>query len=101
MREGLGRMVAAKARLLLEHYLGLLADAHARAGQVGDALAMANRQGAKAYELRVATCFGRWLCRNGRAAEARALLAPIYTSFTEGFDTHDLIEAKALLEALG
>ena len=147
VREGLGRMVAAKARLLLEHYLGLLADAHARAGQVGDALAalteaegampgedvwradtlrrrgellalrgadpaeieatfgdalaMANRQGAKAYELRVATCFGRWLCRNGRAAEARALLAPLYAWFTEGFDTRDLVEAKALLEELG
>ena len=65
------------------------------------ALAMANRQGAKAYELRVATCFGRWLCRNGRAAEARALLAPLYAWFTEGFDTRDLVEAKALLEELG
>jgi predicted ATPase len=41
-----------------------------------------------------------WQC-HGKRAEARALLAPIYGWFTEGFDTADLQEAKVLLEALG
>ena len=55
----------------------------------------------KAYELRVATRLARWLRDHGRAAEGRGLLAPLYAWFTEGFDTVDLIEAKALLEELG
>ena len=42
----------------------------------------------------------RWLRHQGRTAEARELLAPICASFTEGFDTGDLVEAKALLEEL-
>ena len=65
-----------------------------------DALSVARGQGAKAYELRAATRFGRWLRDHGRAAEARELLAPLYASFTEGFDTRDLVEAKALLAEL-
>ena len=65
------------------------------------ALATAARQGALAYELRAGTSFARWLRGQGRSAEARALLAPIYTHFTEGFDTLDLIEAKTLLAELG
>ena len=66
-----------------------------------DALAVARRQGARAYELRAAVAYARFLRARGRAAEGRELLAPIYAAFTEGFDTCDLVEAKALLEELG
>src|SRR5436309_2905621 len=65
-----------------------------------EALTVARRQGAKAYELRAGTRYALFLRAHGRIAEARELLAPIYASFTEGFDTRDLIEAKALLEEL-
>ena len=65
-----------------------------------ESLDVARRQGAKGLELRTATSYAGWLGRHGRAAEGRALLAPIYATFTEGFDTRDLIEAKALLKEL-
>jgi predicted ATPase len=45
--------------------------------------------------------FARLRCDQGRRAEAREMLAPVYGWFTEGFDTPDLKEAKALLDALG
>jgi predicted ATPase len=61
---------------------------------------VARRQQAKAWELRAAMSLSRLWQRQGKGAEARALLAPIYSWFTEGFDTVDLQEAKALLEAL-
>jgi predicted ATPase len=64
------------------------------------ALAVARRQQAKALELRAAVSLSRLWQQQGKQAEARALLAPIYGWFTEGFDTADLQEAKALLEAL-
>jgi class 3 adenylate cyclase/predicted ATPase len=60
----------------------------------------ARRQQAKSWELRTATSYARLMCDEGRAGEARALLAPIYGWFTEGFDTADLKEAKALLDQL-
>jgi predicted ATPase len=64
------------------------------------ALAIARRQQAKSWELRAAMSLSRlWQCQ-GKRAEAYALLAPIYGWFTEGFDTTDLQEAKALLEEL-
>jgi predicted ATPase len=64
------------------------------------ALAIAKRQGARAFELRAATGLARlWLDR-GKRAEARDLLTPIYAWFTEGFDTPVLQEAKALLDEL-
>ena len=65
------------------------------------ALAVAHRQQAKALELRAAMSLSRLWQQQGKQAEARALLAPIYGWFTEGFDTVDLQEAKALLEELG
>ena len=65
------------------------------------ALALARRQQAKSWELRAAMSLCRLWQRQGKRAEARALLAPIYGWFTEGFDTADLQEAKALLEELG
>jgi predicted ATPase len=64
------------------------------------ALAVARRQQAKSLELRAALSLSRLWQRQGKRDEARELLAPIYGWFTEGFDTADLQEAKALLEAL-
>jgi predicted ATPase len=64
------------------------------------ALAIARRQQAKAWELRAAMSLARLWQQQGKRAEARELLAPIYGWFTEGFDTADLQEAKALLEEL-
>jgi predicted ATPase len=64
------------------------------------ALSIAEEQEAKLWELRAASSLAR-LCRDqGRRAEARDLLAPVYGWFTEGFDTADLKEAKALLGEL-
>ena len=64
------------------------------------ALAEARRQGSWFYELRAATSLARLWGDQGRGAVARRLLAPIYGWFTEGFDTPDLKEAKALLDEL-
>jgi predicted ATPase len=64
------------------------------------ALAVARRQQAKALELRVALSLSRLWQQQGQRAAAHALLAPVYGWFSEGFDTPDLQEAKALLEAL-
>jgi predicted ATPase len=64
------------------------------------AIAVARGQGARSFELRAATSLARLLARQGRRAEARDLLAPIYGWFTEGFDTSDLKDAKALLDQL-
>src|SRR6516162_1377426 len=65
-----------------------------------DAIALARGMSAKAWELRAATSLARLWREHGRRAEARDLLAPIYGWFTEGFDTQDLKEAKALLDEL-
>src|SRR5262249_19242111 len=62
------------------------------------ALDVARRQEAKSLELRAAMSLARLWQQRGRRAEARELLAPVYGWFTEGFDTADLQEAKALLE---
>jgi predicted ATPase len=64
------------------------------------ALAITRRQQAKSWELRAATSLARLYQRQGKRTEAHALLAPVYGWFTEGFDTADLQEAKALLDAL-
>jgi len=65
------------------------------------ALDVARRQEAKSLELRAAMSLARLWHQQGRHTEARDLLEPIYGWFTEGFDTADLQEARALLEALG
>jgi predicted ATPase len=65
------------------------------------ALTIARRQQAKSWELRAATSLAHLWQRQGKGAEAHALLAPVYGWFTEGFDTADLQEAKALLADLG
>jgi predicted ATPase len=64
------------------------------------ALSIAEEQGAKLWELRAAASLARLRRDQGRDAEAYRLLAPVYDWFTEGFDTLDLKEAKALLDAL-
>ena len=65
------------------------------------ALSIAQEQEAKFWELRAAASLARRRRDQGRHAEARHLLAPVYGWFTEGFDTPDLKEAKALLNELG
>ena len=64
------------------------------------AIDLAKSHGAKSYELRAATSLARLWGERGKRADAYALLAPIYGRFTEGFDTPDLKEAKALLDVL-
>ena len=65
-----------------------------------EALRVAKGQQAKAYELRAAMSLARLWRDQGKVQQARELLAPVYGWFTEGFDTRDLKEAKALLEEL-
>ena len=64
------------------------------------AIRIAQAQQAKSLELRAATSLARLWGEQGLRGEARDLLAPIYGWFTEGFDTADLKEAKALLDQL-
>jgi predicted ATPase len=75
-------------------------DAAAAEASYREALAIAKRQSAKILELRAATSLARLWCDQGKYAEARNLLSPIYGWFTEGFDTPVLKEAKALLDEL-
>ena len=70
-------------------------------GSLQHALAIARQQQAKSWELRAALSLVRLWQHQGQRAKAYALLAPIYGWFTEGFDTVDLQEAKALLKELG
>jgi predicted ATPase len=130
------------------YYLALLADAHARAGQIGEAwaaveaglalapagrgfffeselhrtagqllllqgrrdeaqsrmheaLELARSQGSPSLELRAALTLARHLRSEGANDAARGLVAGVYATFTEGFDTHDLVAARELLEQLG
>ena len=64
------------------------------------ALAVARQQQAKSYELRAAMSMARLWRDQGKPQKARELLTPLYGWFTEGFDTLDLKEAKALLAEL-
>ena len=86
-----------KGDLLLAHHTP--DHAHAEAA-FREALEVARRQSAKSHELRAATSLARLWQRQGRTDETRALLQPVYDWFTEGFDTLDLKDAKALLEEL-
>ena len=63
-------------------------------------LAVAHAQGTRGFELRAAISLARLLSKQERRDEARDLLAPLYGWYTEGFDTPDLKEAKALLDTL-
>jgi predicted ATPase len=86
-----------QGELLLQQ---LVPDAPQAAACFQQALTVAHRQQAKSWELRAAMSLSRLWQQQGKRAEARALLTPIYSWFTEGFDTSDLQEAKALLEDL-
>jgi predicted ATPase len=86
-----------RAELLLDTSGNAVDEAEALFGQ---ALEIARQQEAKMFELRAATSLARLWQRHGKRDDARALLAPAYAWFTEGFDTRDLIDAKALLEEL-
>jgi predicted ATPase len=65
------------------------------------AIKVAQEQGAKLWELRAAMSLARNWRNQGRCADARGLLAPVYAWFSEGFDIADLQEAKAFLDQLG
>jgi predicted ATPase len=91
------RLHQVRAELLLHaHGLG----DRAVEASLHQALAIAQQQGAKGWELRAAVSLARLRRDQGRRTEACNLLAPIYGWFTEGFDTQDLKEAKALLDEL-
>ena len=83
-----------RAELLLDTDGDAVEEAEALFGL---SLEIARRQEAKTFELRATTSLARLWQRQGRRDAARALLAPLYAWFTEGFDTRDLIAAKALL----
>jgi class 3 adenylate cyclase len=82
----------------------LLAQTDSNASQAEhsfrDAIEIARKQHAKSWELRATTSFARTLARQGKRDEARSMLAEIYDWFSEGFDTADLKDARALLEEL-
>ncbi len=82
----------------------LLARSKSERGEVDasfqEALTTAQQQLAKSLELRTAMSLSRMWLAQGEAARARALLAPVYHGFTEGFGTADLRDAKALLASL-
>ena len=80
----------------------LLRQGHSEAAEelYRKALSIAEEQEAKLWELRAAVSLARLRRDQGRRAEARDLLAPVYGWFTEGFDTPDLKDAKALLDEL-
>ena len=63
-------------------------------------MSLAQVMGAKAFELRAATALARLLQTRRDPVAARSVLAPVYGWFTEGFDTLDLKQAKALLDEL-
>jgi predicted ATPase len=97
-----GRMIEAELHRLrgdwlIAHRTGDQAQAEACFNL---SLAVARRQRAKIWELRAATSLGRLWRDQGRRAEASDLLAPVYSWFTEGFQTVDLTDAKALLDEL-
>jgi len=96
-----GRWLAAE----LNRHKGqlLLRQGHSEAAEelYRKALSIAKDQEAKLWELRASVSLARLRRDQRRHAEAHALLASVYGWFTEGFDTPDLKEAKALLDELG
>jgi predicted ATPase len=86
-----------RAEILRDMEGDAVEDAEALFGQ---SLEIARRQEAKAFELRAATSLARLWQRQGKHDQSRALLAPLYAWFTEGFDTRDLKDAQALLAEL-
>jgi predicted ATPase len=64
----------------------------------GRALELSRQRGSLAWQLRAALSLARLWAREGRSREARELVRPIYEAFTEGFQTPDLVEARALID---
>ena len=97
-----------KGALLLNDERGMMNDergtSQPRAAEAEacfqQAIAVAQQQSAKSWELRAATSLARLWQQQGKPTEARDLLGSVYNWFTEGFDTADLKDAKALLDAL-
>lgn len=83
--------------LLMQESSSLMTEAESCFNQ---AVTTARQQQAKSWELRAATSLARLLARQGRQAEARQMLAEIIAWFSEGFDTVDMKEARALLDEL-
>lgn len=84
--------------------IALRANGTATSGAAADleqALDIARQQQARSLELSAARDLARLWAERGERQRALDLLAPVYDWFTEGFDTPDLVEAKALLDALG
>jgi predicted ATPase len=91
-----------RLRALLKVQKGLRSDALFDSAErdLREGIEVARGMGAKSTELLCTTSLARLLASQGRRDEARTMLADIYNWFTEGFDTADLIDAKALLEEL-
>jgi hypothetical protein len=89
------KFIGSRATLLLRREPAALAEAES---SYRAAIERARLQDSKSLELRAAASLARLWRDHGKCAEARDLLAPVYGWFTEGFDTADLIEAKALLD---
>ena len=87
-------------RLLGELHLAETDDQAAAAKCFRTAIKIARRQQTRAWELRATTSLARLWQRQGRRDEARKALTAVYASYTEGFATPDLVDAKALLETL-
>jgi predicted ATPase len=116
VEDGLRLLAEARTAFEASGQVDMLAEAHRLQGELllrqlapdvaqaeacfQQALNVARRQQAKSWELRAATSLARLWQQQGQRAEAYALLAPVYDWFTEGFDTLDLQDAKALLEEL-
>ena len=94
---GKRKFIASEASCSLKHPVMQPEEAEACFRQ---ALEIARRQQAKSLELRAAMSLSRLWQQQGKRDEARELLAPIYGWFTEGFDTPDFQEARALLDEL-
>jgi predicted ATPase/energy-coupling factor transporter ATP-binding protein EcfA2 len=110
LEEGLQRAERTNERLSLPELLRLRAaalraldraDRPAAEACLERAVAVARAQEARWWELRAARDLARLWAEQGERQRAQHLLAPVYARFTEGFDTPDLIEAKALLEEIG
>ena len=94
------RFAEAELHRLQGDLLNVAGDGASAERSYHQALAIAKRQSAKLWELRAATSLASLWRDQGKRAEAHDLLAPVYSWFTEGFDTPVLQDAKALLDEL-
>jgi predicted ATPase len=95
------RMTYAELLRLKGWMLSLKGDLEGAEQNFLASLDWARRQQAKSWELRTSVNLARLWQSQGKRQDAYQLLAPVYDWFTEGFDTNDLLEAKALLAELG